>query len=185
MDTFFAIPTSTTYTPLSPSAVVVEDIITPIIPTRPYFNLYPRVVSTVGVYPSNTLFYYDSGIGDNPVTQHEINEDLRYKFLDKWLHEDYPEILRMLKVEGSHVKVLSSANAESNDISKDSESIHDQKVDFIGYEILTLSKNKKILDSLVTKNSHLKYYDLPYNEHFVKKEQAKYVKRKLEEMKRH
>ena len=86
MDTFFAIPTSTTYTPLSPSAIVVNDIITPIIPTHPYFNLYPRAASTVGVYPSNSMFYYDSGIGDNPVTQHEINEDLRYKFLDKWLH---------------------------------------------------------------------------------------------------
>lgn len=185
MDTFLALPTSTTYTPLSPSAVIVEDIVTPIIPTRPMLNLYPysRVVSNIGlttVLP-NTAFYYNSGIGDNPIAQHEINIDLRYKFLDKWLNEDYQDILRMLKVSGSNVKVLSSSGIEGNDISKDDEATIDAKSDFIGYKILTISKNKKILDSLVAKNN-IMYYDLPHNEHFVKKEQAKYIRRKLKEL---
>ena len=50
MDTFLAIPTSTTYTPLvSPSAVVVENIVTPIIPAKPILRLYPKTYTTFGL----------------------------------------------------------------------------------------------------------------------------------------
>ena len=195
MDTFFAIPTSTHYTPLSPdSTVFVEDIITPIVPNvfstyHPIFNplgnpLVPRVVTKLGVtsvYAPTSAYYYDSGISENPLARHETNQDLRYKFLDKWLFEDYPEILRMLKVNGSSVTVVSKTEAEKNDISKDSVSDLEKKSDFIGYEILTLHKNGKILDTLCAKNN-LKYFDLPHNEYFVRKAQSKYVLKKLEEM---
>jgi len=217
VDTFYATPTNTAYSPLSThissafspsSRIVLEEIVTPILPTRtsfgtttfsniPFINassnlpyigapIVPRVVTNFGVtsiYNPRSLYYYDSGIGENPLARHETNTDLRYKFLDKWLLEDNQDILRMLKVDGNHVKVLSKEEAEKNDISKDSEKDVDKKADFIGYEILTLHKNGKILDALCMKNN-LKYYDLPYNEHFVRKAQAKYVKSKLEEMRK-
>jgi hypothetical protein len=210
-DIFYAAPTSTTYTPLSPaSKVVIEDIVTPIVPIRtgwstsynsynsynnlnlnPGFTLsnipiLPRVVSGFGVshvFNPTRAYYYDSGIGENPFAQHQTNEDLRYKFLDKWLVEDYQDILKMLRVDGNSVKVLSKDDSDKNDISKDSVKVIEQKIDFIGYEILTLHKNKKILDALCAKNN-LKYYDLPHNSYFVKKAQAKYVKSKLEEMRK-
>ncbi|VBB17953.1 hypothetical protein YASMINEVIRUS_416 [Yasminevirus sp. GU-2018] len=189
MDTFFAIPTSTTYTPLSSaSSVIVEDIVTPIlpVPTRTVFTNIPRVNVVTGlgvtsVYRPSGLFYYDSGIGENPVAQNETNMDLRYKFLDKWLYENYPEILKKLKVDGNNVRVASKNEEASNDISKDSESDLEKKSDFVGSTILTLGKNKKILDTLCTKNN-LKYYDLPHNEHFVRKAQGRYVLKHLEEM---
>jgi len=132
------------------------------------------------VYRPHGLYYYDSGIGENPLAQHETNVDLRYKFLDKWIYDDFPDILRMLKVEGNKVTVLSKADAEKNDISKDSESDLEKKSDYIGTEILTLNKNKKILNALCIKNN-MKYYDLPHNEHYVRKAQGKYVKAKLSE----
>lgn len=199
MDTFFAVPTSTSYRPLSTSpSVIVEDIVTPIAPIvsstfstyttpiRTVISNIPRVGIATGlgfstVYNPQSLYYYDSGIGENPLAQYETNRDLRYKFLDKWLYEDYPDILRMMKVEGNKVIVLSKSDAEKNDISKDTESDLEKKSDFIGMEILTLSKNKKILNMLCMKNN-MKYYDLPHNEHYVRKAQAKYVKRKLLEM---
>jgi len=182
----FTYPIVSTSTVLTPSVVVdsvVSPIIaplSPIITTRPYLSVYPSVVTNP--FPYNTAFYYDSGVGDNPFTQHEINRELRYKFLDKYLHEDYPDILRMLKVSNGVVKVLSSSEAEKNDISKDTESILEDKVDYIGSKILTSSKNKKILNSITNKNAGIKYYDLPHNAYYVKKEQAKYVKKKLKEM---
>jgi hypothetical protein len=207
MDTFFALPTSTTFspfTPLSPaSKVVIEDIVTPLIPVRTPFNSYlnplldpllnplakpliiPKVVTGLGVtslYGPTNAFYYDSGIGENSLAQYETNEDLRYKFLDKWLYDkEGAELLRMLKVDGNSVRVVSKSEAEKNDISKDSESDLEKKSDFIAYEILSLLKNKKILDALCMKNN-LKYYDLPHNEYFVKRAQIKYVKKKLEEL---
>ena len=142
------------------------------------YNPLPGVFNTI---PGKT-YYYDSGIGENPLARHEMNVDMRYKFLDKWLYEDqYQNILKMLKVDNGSVKVLSKSASENNDISKDTEAELEKKSDFIGFEILTLNKNRKILDTMCVKNN-LKYYDLPYNEKYVAKAQAKYVKGKLEEM---
>jgi hypothetical protein len=198
MDSFFALPLSTPLTPISssPADVILDDFIRPIVPIRTsvtypsIFNvkplIIPKVVTSIGVsslFGPTTPFYYDSGIGENYLAQHETNVDLRYKFLDKWLYDDFPEILRMLKVDSSGVKVLSKSEAEKNDISKDSEDDLYKKSDFIGHEILTLHKNRKILDTICAKNN-LKYYDLPHNLYFVRKAQGKYVMKKLEEMKK-
>ena len=124
--------------------------VSPIVIAKPYLSVYPSAVISTYTYPRySSAFYYDSGIGDNPYTQHSINKDLRVKFLDKYLHEDYPEILRMLRYSNGFVSVLSKNDAEKNDISKDTESVHREKVDFIGSKILTYSKNQKILQSIV------------------------------------
>lgn len=201
MDTFFATPTSTHYTPLSPASMLFsEDIVTPIIPSNSFFSSYqpvyrnplliPRVVTGLDVgmgvrnlYTPTSGYYYDSGIGENPLAKYETNKDLRFKFLDKWLFEDYSDIVRMLKVDGSMVTVLDKTDAEKNDISKDSETDLERKSDYIGREILTLRKNEKILDALCMKNN-LKYFDLSHNEYFVRKAQSKYILKKLEEMKK-
>lgn len=228
MDSFFAVPTNTTYSPFSTSSsIVVEDIIRPIVPrsllgTAINTNTYPYVTTTTYPYSSfphvninanrNILlpntglglglnlnlgqnlnlgmglstvptsgYYYDSGIGENPIAIHETNKDLRYKFLDKWVYDDYPDILRKLKIDKNQVEVLSKEEEKSNSIDKDTVSELEKKSDYIGYEILTLSKNKKILEAILRKNS-LKWFDLPHNEYYVRKEQAKYVKKKLEDM---
>lgn len=188
MDSFIAIPTSTTYTPLSPrlNTVVVEDVVTPIIPMRTVSTRYPRVVTGYGVtslLSPATAYRYDSGIGENPIAQHDINRDLRYRFLDKWLFKYYQDILRMLKIDDNKVIVLTKSESQNNDISKDSESDSEKKSDFIGNEILTLSKNRKILGSIIFKNN-MKWYDLPHNKLYVMKEQAKYVRKKIESMKK-
>lgn len=185
----FTLPISTvsTITPnyivdsLSPMSPVMYT--SPIIYNNQYINT-PTYTTPFYTNPLiyNTPYYYDSGIGDNPFIQHEINKDLRYKFLDKYLHEDYPEILRMLKSINGVITVLSKEDSEKNDIGKDTESILEDKIDFIGSKILTYEKNQKILYSIVHKNAGVKYYDLPHNTYYVKKEQAKYVKNKLKEM---
>ena len=180
MDTFFATPISTTYTPLSPASTIYQNgIYRPIVPNNQFYT--NSIITSSGipnVYRVANGLYYDSGIGENPVARHEINADLRYLFLDKWLYDEYPEILRMLKVEGNTCKVLSAADAKNNDISKDSESDLITKSNFIGHEILTLKKNGKILDTICRKNN-IKYYNLHDNKYFVRKAQSKYVLSKL------
>ena len=190
METFLAVPyqTTTTLSPLSPTTtLVVEDTVTQIIPVKPLATTYPKVLTPYGIAtsisPAGAYYYDSSGIGENPLAQHETNVDMRYKFLDKWLYEDFPEILKMLKVTNDNTIVLSEKESKDNDISKDNEATLEKKSDFIGNEILTLSKNLKILRALVTKNN-LKFYDLPYNESYVKKAQARYVKAKLEDMRK-
>jgi len=212
MDSFLAVPTSsTTDRSLTSESVRVVEELTPIITSRSgyvtatYVPTVDRIIrtglglsvptvvtTTTRPFVSNvtslinpaSMYYYDSGIGENPLAQHETNQDLRYKFLDKWLYEDHDaciQILKMLKVVDGRVKVLSKSEAKNNDISKDSEKDLELKADFIGFEILSLSKNRKILDTLIIKNN-LKWYDLPHNESYVRKAQAKYVLSKLEDM---
>lgn len=191
---------STTYTPLSSDSVfrtnpfsplntgpiLIDNVVTPV--PRPLIPLPPIVPKTWNkvynpLYGPNVTYYYDSGIGESSLAQHETNVDLRYNFLDKWIYRDFPEILRRLKVVDDRVVVLSEDEASKNDISKDSEGVLAKKSDFIGYEILTLSKNRKILDKILYETG-LRYFDLPHYESIVKRAQAKYVKRKLSEMKK-
>ncbi len=111
---------------------------------------------------------------------HETNKELRYRFLDRQLWKrEYSDILMMLKIDNGDVRVLSEADAKNNDISKDTEQDVRKKVDYIGSHILTLSKNKKILDAIITKNPHMRYYDLTHNKKVVYHEQAKRVRHKL------
>lgn len=177
MDTFYAVPTSTTYTPLnSTPSVFVNGYVNPILPIKPILS--PYVYTQTVLHPTRP-FYYDSGVGENPVVQYNTNENLRYQFLDTWLYEEYPKLLKKLKVNDSKVYVVSVSEEKDNNIGNDTESVLEKKSDFIGREILTLSKNRKILEAMMLKNN-LKWYDLPHNKHYVMHEQAKYVKRKLE-----
>lgn len=184
-------PYSSIYSPLpfSTPRGIIDDIFNP--PILPYkstlsVDINPsvsKIVSGVGFTSLRPLgtYYYDSGLGDSPLSRYEVNKDIRYKFLDKWLYEDFPDILRMLKVEGGNVIVLSKDEAEKNDISKASESDLEKMSDFIGHTILTFRKNRKILDAFCNKNN-ISNFDLHNNLHYVKKAQGKYVLKKLGEM---
>jgi hypothetical protein len=192
MDTFIAVPTTTssislspifvdtrapiieTTTILSPAPIVAFDPLFPVVSVTES-TLVPTMTTMINPN-SSSLFYYDSGVGSNPLAQHETNEYLRYKFLDSELVEEHKDLLSMLKVEGGSVKVAKDKGSvgSSSDVEK--------KVDFIGNEILTRSKNMKVLKKIIEKNYHLKFYDLPHNLDLVFSTQAKYVKSKLRDM---
>ena len=190
-DTFYASPARSYYSPFSDETVTVEDILTPIgrrdplsFVDRSFASGFTRPVNLYATAGVSTVFrpygYYDSGIGENPIVRDSINKDLRYRFLDKWLHKHCQDLLRMLKVNASgKVEVLSKEEAETNDISKDTKKDYTSKSDFIGNEILTRTKCMKVLLALCQKNNHLKFYDLPYNHDSVRHAQAKYVKKHL------
>lgn len=202
MDTFIAVPTTTSSISLSP---VIVDTIVPIVgttmvsspilpgistiatlqPLTPMIAVEETLVfpntASVFVAPSSSAFvYYDTGVGSNPLAQHETNQYLKYRFLDDDLVGEYKEILSMLKVEGNNVKVLGE---KESDTTTDSSAIK-KKIDFIGHEILTSGKNMKILKAIVKKNTHLQFYDLPHNPSLVSSTQAKYIKNKLREMRK-
>lgn len=189
MDTFLGIPsnTSSVNTLISP-ALTVRPALT--IKAKPLFGgPTVRVISPVrttfkydALLTNNGTYLYDTGIGNNPFVQYKINNDLRYQFLDNFLYEDFEDIIRRLRVTNDGIKVLSKNDSQSNDISKDSVSDLEKKSDFLGDEILTINKVGKILRKLLQKTTHVRYYDLPHNEHFVMKAFAKYIRKKLDEM---
>lgn len=196
IDTFYALPSSSSVSLVldSPSFIVdtispiieYTSVLSPIIPIEPLFPVVTTVdttfvpaVTTV-ISPYSGTFYYDSGIGTNPLSQHEINDYLRKKFLDHALVDEHEEILSMLKVNNGVVSV----DKDNGKDSKDSEDTIKKKINFISSEILTFMKNMKVLKAIIEKNYHLKFYDLPHNQDLVFNTQAKYVKKKLREMKK-
>lgn len=189
METFLGIPsnTSSVNTLLSP-LINVRPTLT--IKTKPLFGGPTiRIVSPLrtnfnydALLTRDGAYIYDSGIGRNPLVQDEINNDMRYKFLDKFLYEDYEDIVKRLKVSDGKVRVVSKSESQTNDISKDTISDLEKKSDFIGDEILTISKVAKIMRKILQKTTNLRYYDLPHNEYYVMKAFAKYIRSKLDEM---
>lgn len=194
VDTFLAVPENTS--PLTPIArVMLDDIATSLITAKPAFT-YPYVTTidnriiignpafklyspNIGYpLPTNTLFYHDSGINDNPLVIHDITSKLRYKFLDKWLFDDHDKIIKFLKVKDGKIIVLQQNEIDSNDIEKDTDDDLLKKSDFIGLEILPLRKMTKILKAFCAKNN-IKFYDIPYNESHLNKTIGKYVLKKL------
>jgi hypothetical protein len=193
-DTFYASPIKSTYSPYSDTTKIYEDVYSPLTPenrrdlrtlatleayARYGYNPAVSLYSTAGITSVMRPYGYYDGIGDNPVARDEIGKDLRYRFLDKWLYKNNQNILRMLKVKDGSVYVLSPEEAEKNDISKDPDRDMRTKSDYIANNILTRSKNMKILLALCQKNPHIKFYDLPYNHSSVERAQAKYVKKHL------
>jgi hypothetical protein len=209
LEEYFYMPSSSNVTLSSSilydtnSPIIVEEtILTPTVqPNQSLYpvinvidtNLYPKVTTVVNPFtspftnpftnpynnqiPSNYL-YYDTGVGDTPLARHETNEYLRYKFLDNALIEDYPEILDMLKISDGVVKPASKSDSSKSDSENDVK----KKIDFIGTEILTKSKNMKILKQIIKKNYNLRLYNLADNLDLVSSTQAKYVKKKIREM---
>src|SRR5271156_4638604 len=115
---FYAIPIKSTYSPYS-SPTVLTPMSSPVLTSvtigstantvligPPALSIYPPVRSypyvTTGYMPSNYLaptgaYYYDSGIGENGLSQYEITKDQRFRFLDEHLYKDHDDILKMLK----------------------------------------------------------------------------------------
>jgi hypothetical protein len=192
MDTFIGVPSNTSS---------VKTLLSPFVPVTPILTVRPRplfekqnirIVSPLrtninmnydALLTKDGAYIYDSGIGRNPLVQDEINNDMRYKFLDKFLYEDFEDIVRRLKLTESGIKVVSKSESQTNDISKDTVAILEKKSDFIGDEILTISKVGKIMRKILNGTSNLRYYDLPHNEYYVMKAFAKYIRSKLDEMK--
>lgn len=148
----------------------------------PGFLVRPALLPPRGILPIplGAIMPNDSGVGDSYLSQLEITDDLRYKFLDKWIYK-IPKIMQRLKLVEGKVEVLTKkAAASNNDDETDSDDDLMKKSDFIAHEILTKKKAKKVLLALA-KFNRLRFFDLPYNEIFVKKAFKRYVVEKLDD----
>ena len=143
-------------------------------------SVFTSNYSYVGSKNGVDVFNYDAGIGTNEWPRRQVNIEMRDIFFNKFY--EYSEILHLLKiVDGVVVVVKSSEEAQQNDISKDTVSALEQKKEYVRYNILTLSKNRKLLDEICRKNK-LNNYDLPHNKYAVLHEQKKYIIKKLKQL---
>ena len=162
-------PPITTMSAVSQSVIVNNDPLTVVTPIGPVlYNLPNRYVVDV-----------DTGMNDNYIVQRDVTLSIMYKALDKWLYNDFPNVLKYLVVDKGHVRVVKSMNEkENNKVSNDSVSDLERKSDYIGDNILTERSTREILIRIM-RELGLKWYELPHREQLLKDVIEKYIKKKL------
>ena len=142
----------------------------------------PVVVAPSVTLTTMALPNIDSGLNDNPMAQLQMREYIHYKFLDKWLREDFYACMSRLKITGGKVSVIKSdAEVKKNDISKLSEEELEMMADFVEEKILSKKTTRKIIIQIL-EQSNLKWYELPNNEELVKHVIAHYVSNQLKKL---
>lgn len=185
-DTYVVSETKPIMSKGGPSIVTTYDV-----PSVNYYGNVPNVnyytkdlqdIIVVSETKGNKKFYgYDLYVdGLSEYAHIEINKAMRKAFLHDYLHEEYDDILNKLKVVKGKVRV---AGAKEK-VAKDTKETLKKKVKFIGSDILTNSKNMKVLISIVKKNKHILFADLINNPDLVANTQAKYIKKRIKEMRK-
>jgi hypothetical protein len=162
-------PPITTVSAVSQSVIVNNDPLTVVTPIGPVlYNVPNRYVVDI-----------DTGMNDNYIVQRDVTLSIMYKALDKWLYNDFPNVLKYLVVDKGSVRVVKSMNEkENNKVSNDSVSDLEKKSDYIGDNILTERSTREILIRIM-RELGLKWYELPHREQLLKDVIEKYIKKKL------
>jgi hypothetical protein len=162
-------PPITTVSAVTQSVIVNNDPLTVVTPIGPVlYNLPNRYVVDV-----------DTGMNDNYIVQRDVTLSIMYKALDKWLYDDFPNVLKYLVVDKGQVRVVKSMQEkENNKVSNDSVSDLERKSDYIGDNILTERSTRDILIRIM-RELGLKWYELPHREQLLKDVIEKYIKKKL------
>jgi hypothetical protein len=117
--------------------------------------------------------------------QKKITKHLYYKFLDKWMYDDYAYLLKYLKMHNGHVvPVLNKDEYKEARLSKmDRKEVKD-KITFIEKYIFKLADMRHLLIKIINKLD-IQWTDLTktsYNKKVVRELSAQYVKRQLKKL---
>jgi len=171
------VPTYTTYTPLnplSPSYVSNTNPLTVITPLTPQYT-------TLAIRPT-IYFDYDTGLNDSYVVQKDITKYFLFKTLDKWIYTEFPSVFKYLVSANNKVSLIKKLeDRESNDVSKDSESVLEAKSAYIEENVLTEMAMRNVLLRIM-RETGIKWFELPYKEDLVKDVIEKYLKKKLHKL---
>lgn len=125
--------------------------------------------------PSVPLIYVNenskksSGIANDDSIKKNVIKYYYYKSLEKWLFSDMIGILAFVKKDGDRLDFVSSSDdVDVKKITSESNSILENKIDFINQKIFTKDYVKKILKKIIKENK-ISWYDLYDNEPTVKK----------------
>lgn len=125
--------------------------------------------------PSVPLIYVNenskksNGIVNDDSIKKNVIKYYYYKSLEKWLFSDMIGILAFVKKDGDRLDFVSSSDdVDVKKITSESNSILENKIDFINQKIFTKDYVKKILKKIIKENK-ISWYDLYDNEPTVKK----------------
>ena len=169
--------TPVTLSPLPPVTTVTQSVIVNNDPLTVVTPIGPVLYNIGG---PRYLVDIDTGVNDNYIVQRDVTRAIMYKALDKWLYDDFPNVLKYLVVEksGDVRLVKTEQEKENNKVSSDSVSDLEAKSDYIGENILTENTTREILIRIM-RETGLKWYELPHREQLLKDVIEKYLKKKL------
>jgi hypothetical protein len=174
------VPTYTTYTPLSPLSPLSPSYITNTNPLTVVTPLTPQY-TTLAIRPT-VYFDYDTGLNDSFIVQQDVTKYFQFKTLDKWIYTEFPSVLKYLVSNNNTISLIKKiSDKDSNDISKDSESILEAKSNYIEKNILTEMSMRDVLKRIM-RETGLKWFELPYKEGLIKEIVEKYIKRKFQKL---
>jgi hypothetical protein len=188
ISTMFNTPYSSTtvLSPLTPVTLSPLPPVTTAVTQSVILNNDPlTVVTPIGPVLYNVggpryLVDIDTGMNDNYIVQRDVTRGIMYKTLDKWLYDDFPNVLKYLVVEkdGNVRLVKSEQEKENNKVSSNTVSELEAKSDYIAENILTENSMREILMRIM-RETGLKWYELPHREQLLKDVIEKYLKKKL------
>jgi hypothetical protein len=125
----------------------------------------------------------DTGMNDNFFNQQKMTKYILWRVLDHHVFHDLSPVLKYLKVgdSGTVTLIKSLSEADTNDISKDSTKMIEQKADYIEKNILNQDKMRSLLKKIVNELGY-RWYNLPKYEPVVVEVVGKYLRRKFKEM---
>ena len=150
------IPTTSSVVPVMPvSAIGARVFVQP-----PYYNL-----------PASLDLDQDKRV------HKQVTKEFRKKALTKWLYNDLSDLLGYFTVDSSGVSFIKSLDDyKPETVEHETESVLDDKVDYIAKYVLTYDTMFRILKKLI-KGANLHWYSLPKNDLFVKEFLGKQLKK--------
>lgn len=141
-----------------------------------------EIVTTNVVAPLVPVLNYeiDTGLNSSYIVQKDTTREILYLTLDKWLYS--PEMSHLLKyltiVGGKVTPIAKEEDYKTNKISGESNSIIEQKIDYIQENLLGMEQMRKILTK-ITDELDYKWYDLLLHKKVVMEVIERHLKKKL------
>jgi hypothetical protein len=164
------VSTLSTLSTISQSVLVNNNPLTVVTPIGPVlYNV-----------PSRYVVDIDTGLNDNSIVQRDVTLSIMYKTLDKWIYDDFPNVLKYLVIDkdGKVRPVKSESEKDNNKVSDNSVDDLEKKSDYIANNILTEKTTRDILIRIM-RELGLRWYELPHREQLLKDVIEKYIKKKL------
>lgn len=159
--------------------------------------VYPLIYSSDVVKTKNTSpFLMVNPVGNTGVQYTygrftDLNKDKRiikqitkyfmYKILDKWIYNDFKNLLKYVKfIDGNPALIRDASELKSELVSSETSNDVEQKIDYLSKILINKKVIKHILKKIVNENN-IQWTQLGKNKSSVKKIIRKYLQSKLED----
>lgn len=144
--------------------------------TSPYVAVTP--VGTSGVQYTYGRF---TDLNKDKAVQKKITKYFLYKILDKWLYNEFKQILAFVKItDGKPSLIRSMTEFKPDTVNSDSVENIEKRIDYLEKILIDKKLVKHVLKKIIHENQ-IEWVNLNKNKNLIKKILRKYIHSKLEQ----